>query len=68
MTTETRSPVPPTMSRELSDAELEAVAAGKMRGVAESRTDNARDPLTGAARTTSTSSVQRFRGLRPGIG
>lgn len=53
--------------RELSDDELEAVAAGKMRGVTAEASGVDRNPWTGATRTTTSSSFQRFRGLRPGL-
>jgi hypothetical protein len=68
MTNDTRTALPPTGGRELTDAELEAVAAGKMRGVAGESTGVDRNPVTGGARTTTSSFYQRFRGFRPGIG
>jgi hypothetical protein len=68
MTTDTLAPIPPTTTRELSDAELEAVAAGKMRGVAETESSAGYNPYTGGAQRTTTSSYQRFRGFRPGLG
>jgi hypothetical protein len=68
MTTDTPTPLLPTTSRELSDAELEAVTAGKMRGVAATESSAGYNPYTGGAQRTTTSSYQRFRGFRPGLG